>query len=259
MLKTFSGRSNAQDGYKVLEVLQANVMVADAKLNIIYMNPAVQALLQENEADLRKELPNFSVAKLIGSNIDVFHKNPTHQRTLLARLTGAYSATIRIGSLAFDLLVTPQQQGGKVVGFVVEWADAKARLLNVDYAAQIAAISRSQAVIEFNVDGTIINANDNFSADHGLSAGRGGGAQACDVHRTGLSRQPGVRRLLGAAGPRRISGRRVHARGQGRRDRDDPGLLQPDPRQRRKGHEDRQVRHRRHQARLRLSARSARR
>lgn len=167
MLKTFSGRSNAQDGNKVLEVLQANVMVADAKLNIIYMNPAVRALLQENEADLRKELPNFSVAKLVGSNIDVFHKNPMHQRALLARLTGRHNATIRIGALAFDLLVTPQQQGGKVVGFVVEWADAKARLLNVDYAAQIAAISRSQAVIEFAVDGTIINANENFLATMG--------------------------------------------------------------------------------------------
>jgi PAS domain S-box-containing protein len=31
-----------------------------------------------------------------------------------------------------------------------------------DYAAQVAAISRSQAVIEFNMDGTVITANDNF-------------------------------------------------------------------------------------------------
>ena len=31
-----------------------------------------------------------------------------------------------------------------------------------DYAAQVAAISRSQAVIEFELDGTIITANDNF-------------------------------------------------------------------------------------------------
>lgn len=36
------------------------------------------------------------------------------------------------------------------------------RLTNADYKGQIAAISRSQAVIEFNLDGTIIDANDNF-------------------------------------------------------------------------------------------------
>ncbi|NQE64453.1 methyl-accepting chemotaxis protein [Caulobacter sp. RHG1] len=162
MLKTLTGRRDRQDGNKVLEVLQANIMVADAKLNITYMNPAVRALLEAHETDLRKELPHFSVATLIGSNIDVFHKNPTHQRTLLTRLSARHNATIRVGGLAFDLLVTPQRRAGAVVGFVVEWADAKARLLNLDYAAQIAAISRSQAVIEFQVDGTIIDANDNF-------------------------------------------------------------------------------------------------
>ena len=36
------------------------------------------------------------------------------------------------------------------------------RQTNVDYAGQIAAIRKSQAVIEFKMDGTIIDANDNF-------------------------------------------------------------------------------------------------
>lgn len=44
----------------------------------------------------------------------------------------------------------------------MEWADATVRLQNLDYAAQSAAASRAQAVIEFNMDGTIITANDNF-------------------------------------------------------------------------------------------------
>jgi methyl-accepting chemotaxis protein len=145
-----------------LDALQANVMVADAKLNIRYMNPAVMELLKEAESDLKKELPKFSVASLIGSNIDVFHKNPSHQRNMLAALKNRHSATITVGNRVFDLLVTPLAQGGKTVGFVVEWADAKARLLNVDYTAQIAAISRSQAIIEFTVDGTIMGANENF-------------------------------------------------------------------------------------------------
>lgn len=145
-----------------LEALQANVMVADAKLNITYMNPAVIDLLKEAEADLKKELPKFSVATLIGSNIDVFHKNPSHQRNMLAALKQRHSATITVGTRVFDLLVTPLKEAAKTVGFVVEWADAKARLLNLDYAAQIAAISRSQAIIEFTVDGRVMTANDNF-------------------------------------------------------------------------------------------------
>jgi methyl-accepting chemotaxis protein len=160
----FPGFSNAKTAAKILalDALQANVMVADANLNITYMNPAVMDLLKEAEADLKKELPKFSVASLIGSNIDVFHKNPSHQRNMLAALKNRHSATITVGNRVFDLLVTPLKEGSKTVGFVVEWADAKARLLNVDYTAQIAAISRSQAIIEFTVDGTIMGANENF-------------------------------------------------------------------------------------------------
>ena len=145
-----------------LEALRANVMIADNDLNITYMNPAVMALMKEAEADLKRELPRFDAGRLIGCNIDVFHKNPAHQRKMLAALQTPHSATIRVGRRAFDLLVSPLFEGGKRIGFVVEWADAKERLLNLDYAAQIGAIGRSQAVIEFAVDGTIITANEVF-------------------------------------------------------------------------------------------------
>ena len=59
-----------------LETLRTNVMIADNDLNITYMNSSALALMREAEADLRKELPGFNVASLIGANIDVFHKNP---------------------------------------------------------------------------------------------------------------------------------------------------------------------------------------
>ncbi len=41
--------------------------------------------------------------------------------------------------------------------------------LHIDYQGQIEAISKSQAVIEFNMDGTIINANENFLSTVGYS------------------------------------------------------------------------------------------
>ncbi|HVN03175.1 MAG TPA: PAS domain-containing protein [Bryobacteraceae bacterium] len=47
---------------------------------------------------------------------------------------------------------------------VVKYATdvTRQKLTNADYAGQIAAIGKSQAVIEFNMDGTIVTANDNF-------------------------------------------------------------------------------------------------
>ncbi|MCW6510136.1 methyl-accepting chemotaxis protein [Lichenifustis flavocetrariae] len=157
------GYSNMNgSGFSVLNALRTNVMIADTKLNITYMNPSLTELLQEAESELKAELPRFSVATLIGSNIDVFHKNPAHQRNMLASLEAPHNATIRVGTRVFDLLVTPLIKQGKRTGFVVEWADAKARLLNLDYTSQIAAIGRSQSVIEFTVDGLVIDANKNF-------------------------------------------------------------------------------------------------
>ncbi len=149
--------------------LRANVMIADEKLTITYMNPALVVLLKEAEDDLKKELPRFSVATLIGSNIDVFHKNPTHQRTMLLHLEKQHDATIWIGQRAFDLRVMPIRKGAKRTGFVVEWTDAKERIANLDYTAQIAAIGRSQTIIEFTPEGVILNANGNFLRAFGYS------------------------------------------------------------------------------------------
>ncbi len=153
-----------------LDHVRARIMIADPDLNIIYMNASVIAMMREAEAELKRELPRFSMDTLMGSNIDVFHKTPDHQRRMLAALDKPHSATIRIGSRIFDLLVTPLMEAGRRSGFVVEWEDAHHRLLNLDYAAQIAAIGRAQAVIEFAIDGTILKANENFLSVMGYRA-----------------------------------------------------------------------------------------
>jgi methyl-accepting chemotaxis protein len=52
---------------------------------------------------------------------------------------------------------------GRLVGVMQIAMDITAtKLKNADYAGQVAAIGRAQCVIEFDVDGTILTANDNF-------------------------------------------------------------------------------------------------
>ncbi len=159
------GRKPSHDAYalRATKAISANVMVADENYNIVYMNEAVTEFLRAAEPDLKKKLPQFDVGRLIGANIDVFHKNPSHQRQMLASLKARHRATIRIGKWTFDLVATPLNGAdGSRSGVVVEWADASIRLQNMNYEAQAAAISRAQAVIEFNLDGTIVTANENF-------------------------------------------------------------------------------------------------
>jgi methyl-accepting chemotaxis protein len=152
------------------KAVRANIMVSNTDLDIVYMNDSVTSLLREAESDLRKELPNFNVDTLVGTNIDGFHKNPSHQRQMLKHLSSVHRATIQIGPRSFDLIATPLSHAdGSRAGVVVEWADAAIRLQNLDFAGQVAAANRSQAVIEFNMDGTVRTANENFLKTIGYS------------------------------------------------------------------------------------------
>ncbi|MGF0537334.1 methyl-accepting chemotaxis protein [Agrobacterium sp. ES01] len=155
-------KNYAKERLEALDTICANIMIADPQLNITYMNDAVSDLLKEAESDLKKALPRFEHAKLVGSNIDIFHKNPSHQRNMLAKLQTTHKATISVGTRMFDLIVTPLKDGNKVTGFVVEWTDARTRMQNLDYQNQMEAISRVQGIISFTPDGEILDANQNF-------------------------------------------------------------------------------------------------
>ena len=145
-----------------LELLSSNVMLADAELNIIYANPAVCAMLREAEDDMKKDLPDFDVDTLVGRNIDVFHKTPSHQREMLKHLKKQHSASINVGGHGFDLVVSPLFDDGVLTGFLVEWKNAIHRIQANEFKGQVDAIKRSQAVIEFDLNGTILDANKNF-------------------------------------------------------------------------------------------------
>jgi methyl-accepting chemotaxis protein len=131
-----------------LDSLRANVMMADEKFNITYLNKSLAELLQQAEDELKRELPRFSMATLIGSNVDVFHKNPAHQRNMLATLTRPHAATIHVGGRVFDLLVIPIMHKEKRTGFAVEWTDARERLLNQATASMADTIASGDLSIE---------------------------------------------------------------------------------------------------------------
>src|SRR6218665_3018907 len=139
---------------KSWDVVETKVMITDGDYNILYLNPAVHDFLKAVEPEIRKDLPHFSADGLVGKNIDVFHKNPAHQRGMLSRLTQRHKASIKLGDVVFGLTVTPMPGGGAVV----LWEDASL----LDVSGQIAAINKSQAVIHFALDGTILDANANF-------------------------------------------------------------------------------------------------
>jgi len=125
-LKTLAENTRIRNA---LDKCSTNVMIADAANHIVYMNETVTAMMQRNEAELRKSLPNFNSRQLIGENIDVFHKNPAHQRGMLSALKTTYRTQIQVGTLYFGLIANPIVDAkGERVGTVVEWADRTAEV-----------------------------------------------------------------------------------------------------------------------------------
>jgi methyl-accepting chemotaxis protein len=108
-----------------LEACKTNVMIADESYDIVYMNNTMMAMMRATEADLRKDIPALDSNKLIGTNIDTFHKNPAHQRRILENLNGPIETDLNVGGRSFHLVVTPIfQHGSKTrLGTIVEWQD----------------------------------------------------------------------------------------------------------------------------------------
>ncbi|MEJ6006433.1 methyl-accepting chemotaxis protein [Paucibacter sp. AS339] len=162
----------AADSARVKQALDAcstNVMIADPEGLIIYMNRSVGSMLAGNETELRKALPNFEASKLMGANIDSFHKNPSHQRNLLGGLKSEYSANIKVGGLSFSLIANPiNDDQGTRLGTVVEWRDQTAELAAREkeqkLAAENARVKQALDICSTNVmiadtDGNIIYNN----------------------------------------------------------------------------------------------------
>ena len=130
----------------------------------------------------------------------------------------------------------------KVVKFASDVTAEKLRA--ADFAGQIEAIGKSQAVIEFNMDGIVLNANENFLVTLGYSLVGYPGQASFDVHAGGRAGWPCLSRVLGDVEPRRVSIGRIQARRQGRQGGLDPGILQPDPRSQQQTLQGGEIRHR---------------
>jgi len=102
----------------IIENAPTNVLLADRDLNITYVNPASLSTLRKLERYLPVKPEN-----VLGSNIDIFHKNPPYQRKILANDKNLpLRANIQIGPETADLLVTAiYDQNKNYLGPMVTW------------------------------------------------------------------------------------------------------------------------------------------
>ena len=103
----------------MIENSPVNIILADKDLNITYVNPATVKNLQP----LAQHLP-VPIDQVVGSNIDIFHKDPSYQRGILSnpQRNLPHQANIKLGDETLDLLVSAiHDNNGEYIGPMVTW------------------------------------------------------------------------------------------------------------------------------------------
>jgi methyl-accepting chemotaxis protein len=127
-----------------LDNVSGNVMMADGENRIIYLNQSVQNMFRSIALELRRELPNFDPNKLMGSNLDVFHKHSADQQRLLAELRGTLKSRLKIGAVTLCTIANPVLDAqGRRLGTVVEWIDRTQEVKVEEEVAAIVAAAQS--------------------------------------------------------------------------------------------------------------------
>lgn len=123
---------------------QTAMMTIDRDLVITYLNGQTNKIFKDNEAALAAVYPGFSADAVLGTCIDIFHKNPAHQRKLLDNPSNLpFETDIHVGpTLIFHIRASAiHDLKGEYVGNTLEWADVtEARKSEIEVARLKSAI-----------------------------------------------------------------------------------------------------------------------
>jgi methyl-accepting chemotaxis protein len=119
----------------MLGAISTNIFYCDDNFVITYVNDMAISTLKEIGPQIKE---NFSVdiQNMVGTCIDSFHRNPSHQRAVLGNLKNfPFQSEISFAGLILDLNINPVfGEQNKVLGYIVNWEE-----ISVFKAAQLEA------------------------------------------------------------------------------------------------------------------------
>src|SRR5271166_3155171 len=173
-----AARALATDHYdtfmleEMMDKVPINLMRADTNFVILYLNAASKKTLSR----IAHLLP-CKVDEVVGSSIDIFHKNPAHQRKLLSDERNLpHRAQIHLEEEVLDLqMQAVHDEQGNYCGAMVTWdvVTEKLRLEaeNKEYAEDNAALRKAMTFSVYGPDGTVLHTNENFEKLLGYNPG----------------------------------------------------------------------------------------
>jgi methyl-accepting chemotaxis protein len=148
---------NWEDVTKISKTKQAmdrvNSMMENAPVNVIYADKDSFEITYVNPASIKtlKTIEQFlpiRVDEIMGTCIDVFHKNPAHQRKLLSDPNNLpHRTSIQVGPEILDLLVSPIFDEKKnYLGPMVTWDVVTQKLKNENEVARVNSMMENAPV-----------------------------------------------------------------------------------------------------------------
>jgi methyl-accepting chemotaxis protein len=169
---TVKARAEVAKFRAMIDSTPANIMFTDRDLNLYYLNPSSI----ETMAKMEQYLP-VKASEMLGKPIDIFHKHPERARKILSDPKNLpYKTRIQVGPESLDLNVTAiRDRDNNYIGAMATWEVATQKIeieaQNADYSGQVAAINNIQAVVECDMDGNILRANNLFEKLMGYGEG----------------------------------------------------------------------------------------
>ena len=138
-----------------LDRVSSCIMTVGEDGTVTYCNAAALAMFKAAEADLRRVLPAFDAATLIGRTFDAFDTDAPRLRNSLTGLASPSKAMVKAGRRSFEITASPVTgRHGEKLGLVVEWRDLTAELsIEAEIAGMVDSAVRGDFSQRIALDG----------------------------------------------------------------------------------------------------------
>ena len=163
------------------EGASAPMMMVDAHLKLIFLNPNGAALINQYEAELSQTWSGLDAHEPLGADLANFSLIAEEASVIAAKGQAAFpiSKLVKVGDTLFEIKMNAALDvDDNMIGAVIQWSDRTQAGRN---AAVLGAIDENQIRIEFDGKGVLAGANENGFALIGLSDAAVGSAQFSEI------------------------------------------------------------------------------
>ena len=138
-----------------LDKTSVGIIIVNNDRIVTYLNARAVSYLHHVEASIRERMPQFDADRVVGMNIDSFHKDPAHQAAMLGKLTDKVEGEFTLGKDHVKIIATAIfGTNNERLGTVAEWHDR-----TIQNVSEIELSDMISKVIEGNLTKRIDHSN----------------------------------------------------------------------------------------------------